>query len=109
MVTSISSAARSGADDPPGTTAFSRPLPVTPPACSKMSWRRVTATDVSYTPGRFTRPDTEYMRVPPCVAVPSDAKPRGAPVDDVGHAGERLHVVHDGRLPKAPLIAGKAA
>ena len=32
MVTSISSALRMGAEEPPGTTALSRPLPATPPA-----------------------------------------------------------------------------
>ena len=34
IVTSISAAVRIAAEDPPGTTAFSRPLPVTPPARS---------------------------------------------------------------------------
>jgi hypothetical protein len=47
MVTSISSALRMGAEEPPGTTAFSRPLPATPPAWSSMSWRRVTETGAS--------------------------------------------------------------
>ena len=34
MGTSISSAVRIAAETPPGTTAFSRPLPLTPPARS---------------------------------------------------------------------------
>ena len=46
IVTSISSARRIGADDPPGTTAFSRRPGRTPPA-SSTSWRRVIATDAS--------------------------------------------------------------
>src|SRR5439155_819870 len=47
IVTSISSARRIAADAPPGTTALSRPLPVTPPASSSMSRRRVIATEAS--------------------------------------------------------------
>ena len=46
MGTSISSAVRIAAEPPPGTTALSRPLPLTPPARS-MSWRSVMATDSS--------------------------------------------------------------
>ena len=46
MTTSISCAARIGADEPPGTTPLSRPLPLTPPARS-MSSRSVIATDSS--------------------------------------------------------------
>src|SRR6266545_3916675 len=54
--------------DPPGRLAAGR----APPARS-MSWRSVMDTEASYTAGRFTRPDTEYMRVPPWVLVPSPA------------------------------------
>ena len=46
IVTSISSARRIGAEDPPGTTPLRRPFPETPPARS-MSWRSVMPTDSS--------------------------------------------------------------
>ena len=46
IVTSISSARRSGAEEPPGTTAFSRRPSATPPACSIRA-RSVMATEAS--------------------------------------------------------------
>src|SRR6185295_5078734 len=71
-----------------------------------MSWRSVTAHEASYTPGFFTRPDTEYIRVPPSVLVPRPAN----------HAAPRVmmggtHAIVSTLLtivgaPKAPLIAG---
>src|SRR5215510_15329179 len=105
MATSISSAVRIAAEPPPGTTAFSRPVPVTPPARS-MSWRSVIDTGASYTPGFFTRPDTEYIRVPPCVLVPSPAN-HAAPRSTIGgtqHSVSTLLTMVG--WPNAPLMAG---
>src|SRR4029453_14356186 len=105
IVTSISSAVRIAADPPPGTTAFSRPVPLTPPAVS-INRRRVIDTGASYTAGFFTRPDTEYMRVPPCVLVPSPAN-HAAPRVMIGgtqHSVSTLLTIVG--CPKAPLIAG---
>ncbi len=60
--------------------------------------RRVIDTGASYTAGFLTRPDTEYMRVPPCVLVPSPAN-HSAPRSMIGrHAAQRLDVVDDRRL-----------
>src|SRR5580765_401845 len=105
MVTSISSAVRIAAEPPPGTTALSRPVPVTPPARS-MSWRSVIDTDASYTAGRFTRPDTEYMRVPPWVLVPSPANqaPPRAMMGGTQHSVSTLFTIVG--CPNAPLTAG---
>src|SRR5438552_17670977 len=71
-----------------------------------MSWRSVTAHEASYTPGFFTRPETEYMRVPPSVLVPRPAN----------HSAPRLMMGGTQKIvstlftmvgaPKAPLIAG---
>src|SRR4029450_9319057 len=117
IVTSISSAVRIDADPPPppaattppdpppGTPAFSRPVPLTPPAVS-INRRRVIDTGASYTAGFFTRPDTEYMRVPPCVLVPSPAN-HAAPRVMIGgtqHSVSTLLTIVG--CPKAPLIAG---
>src|SRR6266850_1282388 len=96
MATSISSAVRMAAEPPPGTTAFSRPVPLTPPAVS-INCRRVIDTGASYTAGFFTRPDTEYMRVPPCVIGflhrRAEAAPRlhvlAADVDEALRAADR--------------------
>src|SRR2546422_2808878 len=64
------------------------------------------ATDASYTPGRFTRPETEYMRVPPWVLVPRLAN----------HPAPRLMMCGRWQMvstlltivgaPNAPLMAG---
>src|SRR2546425_10365431 len=106
MVTSISAAVRIAADPPPGTTAFSRPVPLTPPAIA-ISCRKVIDTGASYTAGFFTRPDTEYMRVPPCVLVPSPANhsaPRAMIGGTQASVSTLLTIVG---CPKAPLMAGK--
>src|SRR5256712_13441131 len=101
IVTSISSAVRMAAEPPPGTTALSRPVPLTPPA-SSMSWRRVIDTDVSYPPGFFTRPETEYIRVPPCVLVPSPAH-HAAPRSLIGGTQQRLPpLLTQARRPERP-------
>src|SRR5262245_37765239 len=105
IVTSISSAVRIAAEPPPGTTALSRPVPLTPPARS-ISCRSVIDTGASYTPGFFTRPETEYMRVPPCVLVPSPAN-HAAPRSMIGgtqHSVSTLLTMVG--WPKAPLMAG---
>src|SRR3989304_3936337 len=85
-VTSISSAVRRAAEEPPGTTALSLRPWGTPPACSYTNWRRVTDTGSSYTPGRATWPETEYMRVPPWVLVPRPAN-HAAPRRTMGGGG----------------------
>src|SRR5207248_8432484 len=104
--TSISSAVRMAAEPPPGTTALSRPLALTPPARSWMSERSVTATDASYTPGFFTRPDTEYIRVPPWVVVPSAAN-HSAPRVMMGGTQARVSTLLTiVGCPNAPLMAG---
>src|SRR6266566_463838 len=105
IVTSISSAVRMAAEPPPGTTALSRPVPLTPPA-SSMSWRSVIDTDVSYTPGFFTRPETEYIRVPPCVLVPSPAN-HAAPRSMIGGTQQSVSTLLTiVGCPNAPLMAG---
>jgi len=72
-----------------------------------MSWRKVIPTGASYTAGRTTRPETEYIRVPPWLLVPSPAN----------HAAPRLMMCGTWLsvstlftivgAPKAPLMAGK--
>src|SRR5215813_7146388 len=105
MVTSISSAVRIAAEPPPGTTALSRPVPLTPPACS-ISCRSVIDTGASYTPGVFTRPETEYIRVPPCVLVPSPAN-QAAPRSMIGGTQHNVSTLLTMvGWPKAPLMAG---
>src|SRR5205823_12422639 len=105
MATSISSAVRMAAEPPPGTTAFSRPVPLTPPAVS-INRRGVIDTDASYTAGFFTRPDTEYMRVPPCVLVPSPAN-HAAPRSMMGGTQQSVSTLLTiVGWPKAPLMAG---
>src|SRR5262249_4348832 len=105
IVTSISSAVRIAAEPPPGTTPFSRPVPLTPPAIS-ISCRKVIDTDASYTAGFFTRPDTEYMRVPPCVLVPSPAN-HSAPRLTIGGTQQSVSTLLTiVGCPNAPLIAG---
>src|SRR5436305_9761990 len=93
------------AEPPPGTTALSRPVPLTPPARS-MSCRSVIDTDASYTPGCFTRPETEYIRVPPWVLVPRPAN-HAAPRSMIGgtqHSVSTLLTIVG--CPNAPLMAG---
>src|SRR4029450_11786636 len=105
IVTSISSAVRIAADPPPGTPPSRGPVPLPPPPVS-INRRRVIDTGASYTAGFFTRPDTEYMRVPPCVLVPSPAN-HAAPRVMIGgtqpSVSTLLTIVG---CPKAPLIAG---
>src|SRR5688572_32846799 len=106
MTTSISSAVRIGAEPPPGTTAFRRPEWLTPPA-SSMSCRSVIDTDVSYTAGFFTRPETEYIRVPPCVLVPRPAN-QAAPRLMMGGTQHRVSTLFTMvGAENAPLMAGK--
>src|SRR5215471_20178651 len=106
IVTSISLAARMAAEPPPGTTPLSRPVPLTPPAIS-ISCRRVIETDASYTAGFFTRPDTEYMRVPPCVLVPRPAN-HSAPRETIGGTQQSVSTLFTiVGWPNAPLMAGK--
>src|SRR5436305_153229 len=93
------------AEPPPGTTALSRPVPLTPPARS-MSCRSVIDTDASYTSGCFTRPETEYIRVPPWVLVPRPAN-HAAPRSMIGgtqHSVSTLLTIVG--CPNAPLMAG---
>ena len=52
--TSISLAASTGAEEPPGMTAFTLRPPRIPPQSSMMSCFRFWWTGFSYTPGRFT-------------------------------------------------------
>src|SRR5215470_10839737 len=105
IVTSISSAVRIAAEPPPGTTPLSRPVPLTPPALS-MSSRSVIDTGASYTPGFFTRPDIEYIRVPPCVLVPSPAN-HAAPCWMIGGTQQSVSTLLTMvGCPKAPLMAG---
>src|SRR5256885_12812256 len=72
ITTSISSAVRMAAEPPPGTTALSRPGPLTPPARS-ITCRSVIDTDASYTPGCFTRLETDHVLVATWVFVPVPA------------------------------------
>src|SRR5437870_13038072 len=106
MATSISSAVRIAADPPPGTTAFSLPVWLTPPAWSWMSWRSVTAHESSYTPGFVTRPETEYMRVPPWVLVPSPANHSAPRLMMGGTQAIVSTLLTTVGSPKAPLMAG---
>ena len=107
MVTSISSAVRIGADAPPGTTAFSRPVPLDAAgALDELAQRdRHRRLVHARAASRGRRPST--CRVPPCVLVPRPGEPRGAAVDDVRHAAQivstLLTIVG---APNAPLIAG---
>src|SRR5713101_6851791 len=72
-----------------------------------MSERSVIATDASYTPGLFTRPDTEYMRVPPWVLVPSAAN-HAAPRVMMGGTQARVSTLLTiVGWSNAPLMAGK--
>src|SRR5947199_409101 len=62
--------------------------------------------DVSYTPGFFTRPETEYIRVPPCVLVPSPAN-HAAPRSMIGGTQQSVSTLLTiVGWPKAPLMAG---
>src|SRR5437763_1693302 len=57
---------------PPSNTAWSRPVPPTPPAIS-MTFRIVGPNGTSYTPGRPTCPETQNKRYPEEFAVPMRA------------------------------------
>src|SRR2546425_12045146 len=71
-----------------------------------MSWRSVTAHEASYTPGFFTRPEIEYIRVPPSVLVPSAAN-HSAPRLMMGGTQQIVSTLFTiVGAPKAPLIAG---
>src|SRR5919204_5612227 len=71
-----------------------------------MSWRSVMDTGASYTPGRFTRPDTEYIRVPPCVLVPRPAN-QAAPRSMMGGTQQSVSTLFTiVGCPNAPLMAG---
>jgi hypothetical protein len=74
MGTSISLASSTGIELPPGMTPLRRRPPTMPPQYSSMSWRNGMPMGSSYTPGRFTCPDTLRTRVPPDLPTPSLAK-----------------------------------
>src|SRR3989442_14423279 len=63
------------------------------------------ATDASYTPGRFTRPETEYMRVPPWVLVPRLANHPAPRLMMCGRWQMVLPLLTIVGAPNAPLMA----
>ena len=107
--TSISLAASTGADEPPGMTAFTfRPAGMPwPKSGLSMSSRTVVLSITSKTPGRFTEPDRQTIRVPPDFSGPSFANQSAPFWKMVGTAARVSTLFTTVGQPKRPTTAGK--
>ena len=68
-----------------------------PPQYSSISSRTVMPAGASFTPGSFTRPETEIAAQPLAAVAALAGEPVGALLDDVAHPEERLDVVDQRR------------
>ena len=107
--TSISSAESTGAEEPPGITAFTfRPAGMPcPKSLLSMSSRTVVDMRISNTPGRFTEPERQIIRVPAGLLRPQLGEPVGAVLDDRRHAASVSTLFTTVGQPKRPTTAGK--
>src|SRR5471032_119142 len=103
-VFSMMSPGITGADDPPGITAFTDLLRTPPANSSKVS--NDVPSGTSKFPGRLTSPDTEKILVPPLFGLPISRYFCGPMVNRNGTAANVSVLLMVVGLPYTPKLAG---